>query len=277
MILERIICIEVMIIKKVIIRNKMVFRLFKQKNKLEEFSKDKLAKQKWLYHYFKVPFTLDKGLTKKEQEETTNQLRENLLGFVLGAFTSADSKKIKGGYHYLGRLGKDITIKVINEKGQNYFLIRFIDTSKEKQKLAQKVGEGIILTNVSNPNKKSYLFTPLQSIIAIKIMPQIEHSIYIATGGIEPHKNMIHLTFEDNKPYVTEFDGIQWFSYPLERRIELGKKYPEIDKQLFGENYLEKFIKWILKKKNYDNHMKKYCEGVEKLLKKYENKKEENE
>ena len=45
---------------------------------------------------------------------------------------------------------------------------------------------------------------------------------------------MTYLTFEGKEPIVMEFDGLQYFSYPIAKRIKLYKKYPEIDKLLFG-------------------------------------------
>ena len=80
---------------------------------------------------------------------------------------------------------------------------------------------------------------------------------------------MTYLGFDDeDQPYVMEFDGIQYLKYPFEKRVELHKDHPELDKKLFG-NELNEFIKWIVSKKDVSEHDKKYCVKIEEIIKKY--------
>jgi len=76
---------------------------------------------------------------------------------------------------------------------------------------------------------------------------------------------MTYLTFEGKEPIVMEFDGLQYFSYPIAKRIKLYKKYPEIDKLLFGMDLMS-FIDWVMEKKNENEHMRKYCKAVKNFL-----------
>ena len=71
----------------------------------------------------------------------------------------------------------------------------------------------------------------------------------------------------NSKNVKAQFDGIEYFTYPIEKRAELYKKYPVIDKLLFGMDFIN-FIDWIMKKKNNDEHMKKYCTKLQKIIKK---------
>ena len=83
---------------------------------------------------------------------------------------------------------------------------------------------------------------------------------------LRDERELTNLIFEDGKPVVQQTNGLQYYSYPVKKRGELFKKYPAIEKKLFEGLSFTEWIDWLMKKKNNNNHMKKYCKAVEKIL-----------
>ncbi len=235
---------------------------------LEEFSKDKLSKEKWLEHYFKIYFERLEKETDEEFEKRVGRLNEEVMNVVVANLIYADRSDIdKKSFAYRKSLKKNVTTKIFEEeKNKYFFLIRFVDSKKNEDKEFLD-SEAILVKNKSPKDRRSYHFSPYQSLIAVNILPQIQLAI-LGIFGIGQHENITHLIFDENRLIVTQFDGVQFFSYPLEKRIELFLKYPEVDELLFGLN-IEKFLKWVLEKREQDEYMKKYCEKVDELIKKY--------
>jgi len=194
------------------------------------------------------------------------KIGETIMGIVLGQLVASDKQDIdKKTFVYRGSIQKNVNMLLVEEGNNKFsFFVRFSDTTmKEIEKTKKK---GLLLHNIQPKPIKSYLFSPLQSLIVTRILPNIEFGL-VGIFKIELHKNMTYLTFDNKEPIVTEFDGLQYFTYPIEKRAELYKKYPEIDKLLFGMNFLD-FVDWIMEKKNHDEHMKKYCAELQKIIKK---------
>lgn len=251
-----------------------------EENILEEFIKDELANKKWIEHYFLISFK--KPQKEKEQDFSFRIMnaKEAILNLILNIMISADSTRTKKEMIFRGSLKKSVTIKVIEPKKDYYeFLIRFSDYNGKMGPKAKKTG-GIFLREKKSGKKKEYLFSPSQDIILNKqnILPQIEFGL-LNLLKIEPtdimksQKIMKSYEFIDNEPYYTELDGIQFFSYPIKKRIELYAKNQDFDKIVFqtgdGDFFLKEFIEEIMEKKNKNKHMKKYCKAVEELLKKF--------
>jgi len=245
---------------------KKIFNSEKREINIEEFAKDKLANEKWLYHYFLIPFPKSEKETNEEFIERANKMAEIIMSVVLGQLVASDKQDIdKRTFIYLGSLQKNVNIILINEGDNKFsFLVRFADTSVKDIKKSKN--EGLLIRNIKPRPINSYLFSPLQSLTTTKILPNIEFGL-VAILKIQPHENMTYLTFDSKKPIVTQFDGLQYFTYPIEKRAKLYKKYPKIDKLLFGMDFLD-FIDWIMEKKNDNEHMKKYCQAVKVILKK---------
>jgi hypothetical protein len=78
--------------------------------------------------------------------------------------------------------------------------------------------------------------------------------------------------FEEGVLWIKNTDGLQHEEYPLEKRFELHKAHPSFCDEMFGGKF-DDFIEWILSKRNNSDYDKKFCESVDKLVKKYEKKK----
>lgn len=240
--------------------------LFDSELDIEGFSKSEIGNKKCFDHYFQIGFSRLEDETDKQLEKRVENIREEILGYVLGQMTSADSKKVgKDSFVYLGNLDKKVSIKVVQEnKNDFYFLIRFPDIKKN-----EKIKEGQINYKITAGRKKEgYMFTPYESYLALNILPNVELGLRIVSG-IEPHKEMTNFHFSGNNPTVTQFNGLQFFSYNLEDRFKIYDKFPEMDKILFGGKGFKRYIKWILRKRKANDHMRKYCEKVKELIDKY--------
>ena len=55
---------------------KKIFNSEKREINIEEFAKDKLANEKWLYHYFLIPFPKSEKETNEEFIERANKMAE---------------------------------------------------------------------------------------------------------------------------------------------------------------------------------------------------------
>jgi len=231
---------------------------FSDDDKWEEFCKDKFSDEKFSEHYFIVPVDLE-GLSKKKKELKITWLRDHLMSFAMGGVIKADTHN---GIIQCS-LGKSISTKYIEEKEQSYFLIRFPDLTEKDLKEMKS------FYRVVNPKKKrNYSFSVKQSLMAEKILYCVEEHIHLATG-IKPREVMSFFYLKNKKPMVREDDGLQYFEFPLEKRIKLGIKYPKLHNKRFRIT-LKEYINWILEKVESDSKMKEYYEAVVKLIKKYD-------
>lgn len=252
---------------------------------LEDYSYDKLANEKWINHYFQIGFTFP-IVPKKDMELLLENERAKIFDVVIEQLINADIVKKDDYLIYKGSLKKNVTILIseikkvdVAGKKTNYceFLIRFIDMILADKKAKNK--SLLIGFREKKPNdKRSYLFSPLESITAIKIkvLSSIEFGL-IAHFGIKPTKVMKsggiikNFYWVNEELYYKEYDGIQYFSYPLKKRIELHAKNPELEKLVFqardNDFFFEDFIKEMMSKKNDNKHMKKYCQEAEEIIK----------
>jgi hypothetical protein len=225
---------------------------FSSKPNIEEFLKDKIANEKFIGHYFKIPLQKGENETDKEFFVSANKARTEVMNVVLGQSISS-----------INEIKKSVNIFLSIEDEEPHLLVRFSDITKKQEEQVRKKGD-VILSVIDPKKKESYLFFPLQSIKAKKMFVNIEFGL-VSVFKIKTHEEKTWLKFEGKEPMVEQFDGLQYLYYPLAKRINLYKKYPKIDKQLFGWEF-DDFINWIMEKRNANEHMKKYCKAVERLM-----------
>jgi len=231
---------------------------------LEDFSKDKLANEKWIEHYFLVYTIKPEGASKDEYSNWVFNQQQELHRIIMGQIVGVDSQEKGNSLVYRGSMQKNTSIKRIGKSGQELFLIRFPDRRKtDKNKV-------FMLFRSSKP--ESYLFTPIQSIHALKILPSIEFGICAFTG-IKPNPSTDLYLFKKGKPYFQQSDGIQFFEYPLEKRIELYAKSPTLEKLVFksadNDFFFKDFIEALRNRVKDNPKLEKYHKAVERLLKEY--------
>jgi len=238
-------------------------RLKKAKITLEELEKSSFMTEKWMEHYFKLPLYKPENKSHEQFLDYLEESEPEILSIVLGQMVSSDSIELDDKtLIYKSRLKKNATIISFHGSGDEYYiLVRFVDKQDDDDEKEPHI-------RYKSPNdKREYKFSPIDSLLSINILPNIEFGL-VAYFKFKQHQPMTYLGFDDNqKPIVTESDGVQYFAYPFEKRVQLYQEHPEIDRQLFDVVFKE-FIDWILEKKEDDDHMKKYCSEVEKILKK---------
>jgi len=237
--------------------------LFKQKEEklkisdidLKEINKYPEMHKKILFHYFMIPVSRLKGEKDKDFEKRINEIGEWIMGLSMG-----QSVEMSENWK------KNFNLQMVpGDKNNVLFILKFSNQKVKDVKKSEK--EGVYTKNIEPKADKEYMFSPYQSLIAGQVLPKIEW-ILSAVLKIEPHRVMHQYSPSGNKLYIKEFDGLQVLSYSLEERIKLYKKFPEIDSALFGGG-LKKDIKWILDKRDDNEHMKKCCKIVDRLIKKY--------
>ena len=216
---------------------------------------ESILNEQWIDHHFKITYVLPG--TKKEIKEKLTKIREELLGFVLGQAASFK----------LFDIGKSVNIS-INEDNQygvqkHVILIRFANISKKEMKEGKPIAR-----NVKPKDEKEYLFSPKQSIEALDFLKAVG-SLLRNLLKINSTRTQHWFHFKNKKPHVMEFSPIQFFSYPLEKRIKLFKEYPKEERKIFRGFKLKKWLRWVMEKENDDDHMKEYCQAVQKLKEKY--------
>jgi len=241
-------------------------RFRKSEIKFGELEKSHIANEKWIEHYFKITLNRPKDHSHEQFIDYLENLKNKIFEFSLGEMIDSDSLKHRETLIYKGTLNKNLTIISFPENDAQYsILIRFIDKKEEDNK---NTGQPCLIRNKDPNDNRGYKFSPIESLISIKTLQNIEFDL-VAVFKFKQEKQMTYLGFDDeDQPYVMEFDGIQYLKYPFEKRVELHKDHPELDKKLFG-NELNEFIKWIVSKKDVSEHDKKYCVKIEEIIKKY--------
>src|SRR3989344_2605550 len=224
---------------------------------------DEILNEQYIEHYFALPMRKPTNKNNSEFLAYLEELNKKVISFVLAPSLGLYEigKNVTTRSYKYNDLPGDYTrvLQFLNISEDTYFmLIRFIDQKKSdaKKKIAR-------LRTVLD-NKRGYKFSPLQSQKIAKICQSIE-SILIVLTGIKPHQMMTLITGIGEEVIIHEFDGLQYHSYPLSKRAKLYKKYPKIDKKLFGWDFFE-FIRWILEKEKESEDMKRNCERTRKIV-----------
>lgn len=224
-------------------------------DELNEFLNDDLSKLKWMQHFFKIYFAKRENESIEEFNLRVERIKGELFSYLAIYLMGENGEQ----------LNKKMTI-LIEQEDENlfYYLIRFCDMSEEDK----NVKEFVIREKKSPSKEEDYLFTAYQTLLSVNIHRQIQYILEVIFNQ-EPKRVMDFFTFVDGKPYTYNFNQVQYMGYSIEDRIKVAKKFPNIDNVLF-ESDIKTFISYILDKRNHDDHMKKYCAKVDKLIKKYQ-------
>ena len=247
------------------------FSISKESNNfdLEKYKKDKLLNEPFIEHYFAIQFIKPKDYTFPEFDEYMEKVNLRTLELV-GIFAIQLSKMCKSittKSYKITEMPQEYfrVLSMTNANKNSYFtLIRFPDVTKKEAEKGFKEGNLRYLA----PNKKrNYLFTPLQSLKFLEFSKSIEFQLQ-ALAGLEPVEQMTLINGVDKEVIITEYDGIQYYYYPLSKRAELYSKFPELDKKMFDLPFPE-FIKWLLNKEKESEYMHRNAERTRQILKKY--------
>lgn len=235
-----------------------------------DYKKDKILNERWIEHYFALQLFKPKDMTTTQFENYQEELVHEWIGKVSPAVeeysASKDKKSLTISKNYLSDILKSISIKCYNIKDlpQEYFralqykndittdtaflLVRFPSITKYQ---AENGFEEGFIRELPRNEKCNYKFSPIQSQKFATVSAKIEWQIAVFSG-VQPHALITLINGINNEVIVTEYDGIQYWYYPLSKRAELYTKYPELEK-MFGLPFPE-FAKFLLyNKKNMIN------------------------
>lgn len=249
---------------------------------------DPLLNKSWIEHYFAIQINIP-DMKPTELDIQFSYIAQDWLNKIYSAVLEVpEIKKLNVPVpitrNYLSEILKSMTTKCYDitdlppeysrvlqyrdiNHGRYFLLIRFPDIT---QKEADTAFNGTHF-RFSPPNKKrNYKFTPLQSLHFFDyISKKIEWQIVVMTGErIKPQEIQTLITGEDKDVIINEFDGLQYYYYPLSRRAELYSKFPELEIAIFGLPFPE-YAKWIIDKENDSEYMKRNAERTRQILKKY--------
>lgn len=247
----------------------MAFNLFKTNLDSEKYQKDKFLNEPFIEHYFAIQFNKPKEYTFPEYEKYLGKVNLDVLGKVMVATIELTKmcKSITIKCYNMTEMPREYSrvLSLSNAKKDSYFmLIRFPDITKQEAEKGFKEGN---LRNAPANKKRNYLFTTLQSIKFIEISKFIEFQLQVFLG-LEPVQQMTLVSGVEKEVIINEYDGIQYYYYPLCKRAELYSKFPELDKKMFGPPFPE-FIEWLLNKENDSEYMQRNAERTRQILKKY--------
>jgi hypothetical protein len=245
-----------------------VFGLFKKKKlDLSNYKEDAFLEMQWIEHFFVVSFQKPKDKARAEfLNYLYTEVHQELLSF-LGVYTPR-TREVGKSVSVKSYFGKDLPLEYkrvlqINSDENSYFtLIRFPNARKED------LEKGTLFSFIDSSEKRSYKFSPLQSINVQEIYKSVEYTLHVLTK-IKPQQVMTLITGVDDEVVVYEFDGLQYFSYPLSKRAELYSKYPELHAEIFPMDF-KKFADWIIGKENDDETMKHNADLTRKILRKFD-------
>jgi len=244
-----------------------MFKFFKKKKfDLEKYKDEAFLKEQWIEHFFTVHFEKPEDTSHSDFLDYLEELNHKFLGYVashsigiteVGKSVSIKSYEGENLPHEYERV-----LQYVNSNENSYFmLIRFPNAKKED------LEKGVFFGYVNPAEKRSYKFSPLQSIKIPEICKSVEYMLHILTK-IEPHQSMTLVTGVDKEVIIHDFDGLQYLSYPLTKRAELYSKYPDIDEKIFPMNF-EEFAQWIIDKENDSDAMKRNADRTRKILEKF--------
>jgi hypothetical protein len=240
--------------------------IFKKNSKAD----DKILNEQWITHYFGITLEKPKNNTTFEFEKYLGELNirvlENILASTIGM--SEIKKSVSTKSYPFSKLPREYSRPFDYMKTTNntyILLIRFPNITEKESKIGFKGDNSIFRYSERN---KNYKFSPNQSIKMDKIFNNIEHNLHIWYGlkPVDQIMNSIHGIGDEI--IVTTFDTIQYYTYPISKRIELYKSFPKIEKQVFGNDF-KYAMNTILNMENSSDPMKKNKIRLNNLLKKY--------
>jgi hypothetical protein len=242
-----------------------MFSLFKKKKfDISKYEDGAFVKKQWIEHFFVVPFVKPKDKSHLEYLAYLENLNQEFLSYV--AVHSIGIAEVGKSVSIKSYRGTDIpreyarVLQFVNSTKDSYFmLIRFPNAKTED------LEKGAFFGFVDSSEKRSYKFSPIQSIKVPEICKSVESVLYTLTK-IKPHQSMTLVTGVNNEVIVHDFDGLQYFSYSLNERAKLYAKYPELDVKIFPMDFVS-FAEWIISKEDDSPAMKRNAERTRELLK----------
>lgn len=238
-----------------------MFDFFK-KNKfdIDRYKDDLSLNEQWIEHYFVIGINA-KSKDHKENIHFLEELNHKVMDLV--AFPSIGINEIDKSISIFANNKTLLPIKYkrVLQYGESdyYILIRFPNAKKSDLKK-----DKTILKTINKSEKRSYDFSPLQSLKMPEICKKIEFNL-CTLMKLEPHELQTLITGVGKEVMIHEFDGLQYHSYPLSKRAKLFSKYPELDEILFGTNFID-FAKWIISKETDSEIMKRNTERTREIL-----------
>jgi hypothetical protein len=219
--------------------------------------------EKWIYHYFRIGVEKKKDVSKKEFEEHLSKVTKEILTVIPNIMLNLGHEKEGKKIVYKGSFKKNVNVKYEKINGDYYYMfIRFRDKGKEEKK------GFYIKWDRTEGEEDEYKFSIEEFSKATELMRWVQEYL-IQRFKIEPTRLLDHFSLnKEKKPIVTHNNGIQYTTYLLEKRIQSYLENKNLDKEAFGSN-LRKYIKWIMNKREENDHMREYCEELDKLIEKY--------
>lgn len=244
--------------------------VFKKKLNLEDYASDYLLNEPWMEYYLIVILYKPKSFTKSEFETHTQDTSLQILNKLNGYITPLTQiqKTLTTFWYNAPKLPKEY---MLPQEGYSditedtyFILIRFPDAKFFGDVWAKKGG-----AYDKSKTKSNYKFSPIQFINFNENNIRISIDYVLRTMlKIDPADNRIKITKMGNEIIINEFNGIQYFYYPLSKRIELYSKYPEIEELIFSSSFSE-FSKWLFSKDKDVEFKKNIIAPTKKLLQKY--------
>jgi hypothetical protein len=228
----------------------LMFKLFKKKFKIDEYEDEKTLQDEWIKHFYVIP------MSTPDKESDLDELKEKIL-----ARTGLNALKLKVYSRFL-------SVDIIHAQDISQELNRIKDF------LLMKGIQATYFIIIGFPNPQSLnekdvpAFSPIESFKVKELMKGIEFDLTTLIK-IQRHESITYMSGLDNELFIIESDGLQYHTYPLSKRAKLYSKYPELDKQLFGMEFM-KFAQWIIDKEKDNEAMKRNAERVRKILNKIE-------
>lgn len=226
---------------------KFIKRLFGKKFDVKDFENIAIANEQFILHSFQIQLEKIQGMNEEEFFNNTDELKSKVL-----------EKIIPYGLG-LGEVSKNITTKGEFEKTDMAIIYVRFPNNKKEQKLEIK----------QKTDLRPYEFSPIQSFKVQEVMRNIEYGLVTHFSLEQNTDNLINFTLnKKGEPIVTNTDLIQFMEYPLEKRFQLYVEASILEKKVFDWEFKD-FINWILEKELESELMRKYCDKVKRLIKKY--------
>jgi len=250
-----------------------LFRRIKEAFKTEETEEkkefnseeDPILNEKWLYVSFMVPVNRTMPFIGDFGDTPT----EVVMGFILPTALPLKKKNVTVSEENLN----EPSLALMPDKSnplpptiQGPFMhVKFVD--KREEDLDKEEFETRI---ISKGEGKNYGFTPKRFIELTEedVFRIIKTQIVDAFQPEIIPEQVTILGFKDGKPMNTKSDGIFLMQYLIRDRVKLYKADKKLEGRVFSPK-LPGFIDWLIDRKEYNEHTKRYCSKVEDILKEH--------
>jgi len=255
-----------------------------------------IATNSWINVYYKILYHPNKEWKKKEkefQEETLKDiinisinLRQIIINNVLIGFRNYSLNEGAFITHKEivdPRLSftKEFLAKILKENNSNYTLSRSLTFEVTKSKENKDYYEFIIRPKEIKKDDKPGLkiikgtpignwgYSPIDFAYDKWMLSELNREIseYLNLKYIEGNNIFTWISFDkENNPLLNLKNGNLFIDFKVKNALELRKKYPEIEKDCFGDN-LKGLINNFRNKTKKDEKTKRWIQEVDKLIK----------